>query len=262
MKSEKQNSVSWGVPCWTNPLSWLVCLHVNLRWLLPIHGMHGTSDIMTTTDAQLQRNVAKKQFSKLVQTINFRSHTSFVCAVRCCERFSLSKGLNVAGGNNRCFMIVSVTPKWMERLHLATYLKRFHHFCSVIQWNSSIFHLHYMFLLGHLMRISFHPCSLHRMACTDPSIGDEGLGDCNGRRLTAVYYLNKGITHSRSTCYIFSSVVMVGNVQKMSSGSRQVCKEECQCIDVSFFLLCFCFWLMCCYVLVVFFCEFIELLDL
>eukprot|EP00434_Breviolum_minutum_P002501 symbB.v1.2.002212.t1/scaffold119.1/size318073/10 len=25
---------------------------------------------------------------------------------------------------------------------------------------------------------------------------DEGLGDCNGRRLTAVYYLNKGITHS------------------------------------------------------------------
>lgn len=82
------------------------------------------------------------------------------------------------------------------------------------------------------MRISFHPCSLHRMACTDPSIGDEGLGDCNGRRLTAVYYLNKGITHSCSTLCNFCSVVMVGNVQKMSSGNRQVCKEECQCIDV------------------------------
>ncbi|CAK9047697.1 unnamed protein product [Durusdinium trenchii] len=25
---------------------------------------------------------------------------------------------------------------------------------------------------------------------------DEGLGDCNGRRLTAVYYLNKGMSHS------------------------------------------------------------------
>lgn len=84
---------------------------------------------------------------------------------------------------------VIATPKWMETIPP----------CNILAADVS----HPTIFLGHLMRISFHPCSLHPMACTD-SVGDDGLGDCNGRRLTAVYYLNKGITHSRSTCYNYS----------------------------------------------------------